>query len=155
MGNISCSGKCARLLVWLALHRGLLQTRYSQEMIRHPFSQPSVAISRQAEVCMVDADAAFRKQAWFGWALPRCHKNLIEQPLRSGACWTLDAMLNLVGRAWMPTGIMDLLLQNWKVVTNSFHICYWTGTSWIEWHELGLGFKGGGGKPVCSPWETA
>ena len=141
MGNNSCSGKCARLLVLLALHQGFLQTRYSQYMIRHPFSHPSVDISRQAEVCMIAADAAFRKQAWFGWALSHCHNNLTEQPLRSGACWTREEMLSPVGQAWMPTGIMDLLLQNWKVVTNSFHIGYWTDTNWIEWHELGLGFK--------------
>lgn len=47
-------------------------------------SQPSLDISRQAEACMVDADAAFRKQALFGWALPHCHNNLAEQSLRSG-----------------------------------------------------------------------
>lgn len=39
-------------------------------MIRHLFPHLSVDISRQAAVCMVDADAAFGKPARFGWALP-------------------------------------------------------------------------------------
>lgn len=35
----------------------------------------------------------------------------------------------------------ELLLQNWNVVTKSFHMDYCIDTAWIEWHELGLGFQ--------------